>query len=259
MDYKAVFADVDGTLVAAGSHPVTRASERVIRAVQTAQERGVLFSLASARSFKWVCGLIESLNIKAPLILDNGARIYDTRVGKYIFEKYIDDAKVKEIITCAKNLSIILHIVDVYKGEERRFDYDFSNPPSLGEVVKTMVLQISAAEAEKLYKALMEIRDIQVTKSISNHDPELESVHVTNAGATKVQALQWTLVHEKLQKEDVIGIGDSYNDKEFLKRCGLKVAMGNSVPEIKAVADYIAPSFEEDGVADVIERFILGK
>lgn len=259
MDYKAIFADVDGTLVAAGAHPVTRASDRVISSVTAAQIKGVLFSLASARSFKWVSGLIASLNIKAPLILDNGARVYDTRIGKYIFENYIGEAKVKEIITCAKNLSIVLHIVDVYKGEERRFDYDFSNPPSLGEVVKTMVLQISAEDADSLYKELIQIPGIQVTKSISNHDPVQESVHVTTAGATKEKALEWVLENEKLLKEEIIGIGDSYNDKEFLKGCGLKVAMGNSVPEIKAIADYIAPSFGEDGVADVIERFILGK
>ena len=39
--------------------------------------------------------------------------------------------------------------------------------------------------------------------------------------------------------------------------CGLKVAMGNAIPELKEIADYVAPSVDDDGVADVIEKFIL--
>ena len=52
-------------------------------------------------------------------------------------------------------------------------------------------------------------------------------------------------------------MGDGYNDFPLLMACGLKIAMGNAVPELKAIADFIAPSVEEDGVATVIEKFIL--
>ena len=58
---------------------------------------------------------------------------------------------------------------------------------------------------------------------------------------------------------DTIGIGDGNNDKPWLLMCGLKVTMGNAVPELKAIADYIAPGVENDGVADVIEKFVLSK
>jgi hydroxymethylpyrimidine pyrophosphatase-like HAD family hydrolase len=98
---------------------------------------------------------------------------------------------------------------------------------------------------------------IQVTKSISGHDPVKESVHVTSSDATKANALNWIIKYLNIPRESVIGIGDSYNDKEFLEACGLKVAMGNSVPEIKALADYVAPNYQDDGVADVIEKYIL--
>lgn len=55
----------------------------------------------------------------------------------------------------------------------------------------------------------------------------------------------------------LIGIGDSYNDLEYLKLCGLKVAMGNATPDIKKIADYIAPSYKDEGVAKTIEKYIL--
>ena len=55
----------------------------------------------------------------------------------------------------------------------------------------------------------------------------------------------------------MIGIGDGYNDFPLLMACGLKIAMGNAVEDLKAIADFIVPSVEQDGVAHAINRFIL--
>ncbi|MDG7042371.1 MAG: HAD hydrolase family protein [Nitrososphaerota archaeon] len=66
-------------------------------------------------------------------------------------------------------------------------------------------------------------------------------------------------MQEKLgiKKEETIGVGDFPNDLPLFKVSGLKVAMGNAVPDLKAIADYIAPTYEEDGVAEVLRKFIL--
>jgi len=60
-----------------------------------------------------------------------------------------------------------------------------------------------------------------------------------------------------ISQDQVIAIGDSYNDFSLLTSSGLKVAMGNAVAEIKSIADYIAPSYDQDGVADVLDKFII--
>jgi hydroxymethylpyrimidine pyrophosphatase-like HAD family hydrolase len=60
-----------------------------------------------------------------------------------------------------------------------------------------------------------------------------------------------------LKKDEIIGVGDGYNDFPLLMACGLKVAMGNAVPDLKEIADYIAPSVVEDGVVDIISKFIV--
>ena len=52
-------------------------------------------------------------------------------------------------------------------------------------------------------------------------------------------------------------MGDGYNDFPLLMASGLKIAMGNAVPELKEIADFVAPTVEEDGVAVIIEKFIL--
>ena len=58
--------------------------------------------------------------------------------------------------------------------------------------------------------------------------------------------------------EDVIACGDGYNDVSMIRFAGLGVAMANAYDAVKAEADYITRSNDEDGVAHVIEKFILG-
>lgn len=60
-----------------------------------------------------------------------------------------------------------------------------------------------------------------------------------------------------VKKKDIIAVGDGMNDLPLFKACGFKVAMGNANPELKALADYVAPNVEDDGIVDVIEKFIL--
>ena len=62
-----------------------------------------------------------------------------------------------------------------------------------------------------------------------------------------------------ISRKEIIACGDGYNDYPLLMAAGLKVAMGNAISDLKEIADYIAPPVQKDGVADVIEKFILEK
>jgi HAD superfamily hydrolase (TIGR01484 family) len=76
-------------------------------------------------------------------------------------------------------------------------------------------------------------------------------------GVSKGHALARLADHLGLALEETIGIGDNDNDLELVERAGLGVAMGNASPAVKAAADYIAPPVDEEGVIEVIKRFIL--
>ena len=60
-----------------------------------------------------------------------------------------------------------------------------------------------------------------------------------------------------IKQEEVISVGDAENDVAMIQYAGLGVAMANATDEAKAVADHITLTNEEDGVAEVIERFML--
>ena len=59
-----------------------------------------------------------------------------------------------------------------------------------------------------------------------------------------------------IETHEIISIGDSYNDFPLLMASGLRVAMGNAFSDLKEIAHYIAPSVQQDGVADVIQKFV---
>ena len=254
MKYKAVIADVDGTILAPSEFPASRPSARLVKAVEEVIKRNVVFSIASGRTITWLTELIEGLNLQSPIIVDNGAGLYDCQNKEYIWRTLIakpDIEKVLAILKTYKNLRVF--VID----DDQRLD-DPSKITSW-KVSKIMVLGISTKKAMHLHLKLKSISTIHVTRTITGHDPVLESILVTNLDATKQVAVGKLLEFLKIKKSEVIGIGDSYNDFPLLMACGLKVAMGNAVPEIKEIADYIAPSFQEDGVAHVIEKFILHK
>ena len=120
-----------------------------------------------------------------------------------------------------------------------------------------MVLHVTPKKAEELYQKLKTNPAVHVTKSISGINPRDETIHVTSCEATKQVAVVKFAQALKIETKEIIGIGDSYNDFPLLMACGLKVAMSNATADIKEIADYIAPSYEKDGVAEVIEKFIL--
>ncbi|RYD07145.1 hypothetical protein N752_00755 [Desulforamulus aquiferis] len=94
-----------------------------------------------------------------------------------------------------------------------------------------------------------------------------ESLHITKSKphflelshpqATKGHALDMLAKGWGLNREQVIAIGDSYNDLEMIEYAGLGVIMGNARQDVKDKADYVTNSNEEDGVAEVIKKFIL--
>ena len=74
---------------------------------------------------------------------------------------------------------------------------------------------------------------------------------------TKGHALQYLAEHIGCTMEQTIAIGDAWNDREMIQAAGLGVAMGNAVPALKELADYVTLSNNEDGVKHVIEKFVL--
>lgn len=79
---------------------------------------------------------------------------------------------------------------------------------------------------------------------------------ISKAGVTKATGLQALTAHLGVTMEETMAVGDSENDLSMINAAGIGVAMGNASDDVKAIADYITTSNEEDGVGEAIKRFI---
>jgi HAD superfamily hydrolase (TIGR01484 family) len=118
------------------------------------------------------------------------------------------------------------------------------------------VYSLTPKRAERFVKALLKIKTIAVVK-LPSWKKGTTGVIITHKFATKKHGIWELMKILSLKPKEIIAVGDGMNDLPLFKACGLKVAMGNADEGLKAVADYVAPSVEDDGIVDVIEKFIL--
>ncbi|QGU96100.1 Cof-type HAD-IIB family hydrolase [Clostridium bovifaecis] len=89
--------------------------------------------------------------------------------------------------------------------------------------------------------------------------PSSNTLEILSKDVNKGSSISFLAEILGIKQEEVIAIGDSGNDIDMIKYAGLGIAMGNAFPEIKEASDYITYTNEEDGVAHVIDKFILGE
>ncbi|HSW88565.1 MAG TPA: HAD-IIB family hydrolase [Candidatus Saccharimonadales bacterium] len=246
--YKALMLDVDGTLVI--NHPDALPSQKVIHAIERASKQ-VHVGVATGRPLFMVHKLLDHLSLSGPCIIDGGIRIIDAKSRKTLRQQNINTEDILPVITIAKKLGI-----EVDLGEEDK-DVTFYEGYSLHKVMGLLTKPIDESLADIFTEQLLtHIPTISAYKT-SSYTPNKVHVGISHASATKQHGILEVAQILGIETSEIIGVGDNHNDFPLLMACGLKVAMGNAVEDLKAIADYVAPTVEEDGVADVIEKFIL--
>jgi len=256
--------DIDGTLL--NSRQEIPPAHR--RAVTAAVEAGVTIALVSGRALPAVRPFYERLGIEGLAISCNGARITYVPSGEDLCHLPVGMAQATTVMRrCLERR----HHLNVYIGEhmyvrehDRWSDLYGSRTGTQGEVhddllslagrCPTKLLAIMEPEAAATFCAELraELGDTAyVTLSA------LEYVEVMHPDVNKARALERVGEALGIPRERIAAAGDSFNDVEMVQWAGLGIAMGNAVDELKAVADVIAPSCDEDGLAWAIERHIL--
>jgi len=247
--YKAVISDIDGTLtpISIDSSP----SKKVIKAIKQLENKNITFSLATGRPFHLIEKIVKDLNLTAPMITDNGAVITDNK-GNVLWEAILPNKIATDILNTGKKYGFTRISTN---------NCNTDNPKSIpknDKVRKISVHDVLPTEADKLINELeKKYKNIAISKAASYKGEEYMDVYFSHAHATKQRAVLEYSQLLNIKTDDIVGIGDGYNDFPLLMACGLKVAMGNAVKDLKEIADYIAPTVDEDGLAIMIEKFIL--
>lgn len=250
MKYKALFLDVDSTTVVHGEDNLP--SDRVTQAILACRKKGVFVSLATSRTFSTVYRVIEHLGLDGYHVISSGSQLYDATLKKIIVEKSIPESSIQLIFAAAQKYNAHVKFFDGVKDSH----FDGIHIPK--KIVDAYFPEIEPQTLEKIHNDLESVQGIALHR-MDAWNSNFECLDITHIEASKFHGVVEVLKRLCIDMQDVIGIGDGYNDFSLFKACGLKVAMGNAVPELKAIADFVAPTVEEDGVAVVIEKFRLNR
>lgn len=268
-DYKLLVLDVDGTLIGKGAYP----TDRVTAAVQAAKAKGVQVALGTGRATEACYHLFRHLKLDGLHVMFDGAAVIDWPSNDIVFLRALPPPAGKRLIELARQYDLFLEIYahDFYFIEKEGVLADHQraklqiNPlvtdlMRLVDRVKMVKGQLLAANADEKLRADLVSREMeQFCKMSWSLDPS-NGIYFGNAVArtvSKAKALRDMTDYLGIDFKETLAIGDSYNDLSTFEVAGTCVAMGHAPDSLKAMADWVAPSVDQDGVAAAIEKFIL--
>jgi Cof subfamily protein (haloacid dehalogenase superfamily) len=264
LPYRLIALDLDGTLLRT-DHTI---SPRSRRALARAMAAGIHVTLASGRSYASMRPWVEELGITAPVISYQGATVTDPRSGERAFQRLLPTDLLDDVIAFARehDLSLTLYAGDVIYLEDKRhsdafYERWFGLPwrivpdlaTALPEPPVKFILIGEGAALDAVQPALAERMGARM-EVLRSHEFFLEGLAL---GTTKGSALAWVAERLGVPQSATVACGDAGNDRAMVAWAGLGVAMANGSDDVKEVADVIAPHVDEDGVAQIIERYCL--
>lgn len=281
---KLIASDMDGTLLN-NNHVI---SEENIKAIREAQKRGIDFAIATGRDYADVEPFLKQYNLKCESIVSNGAEYRDVD-GNIIESIDIDKALVEKVFNIMDKYGLKAELFTsdgIYTPNSRE-------EALKGTIyMLSTFLKISTEEAEKLakkdekFKRLKYIEnlyeflngpievkkifafysdvdlvnkakaEIQKISGLAVSSSFVSNIEITNENAQKGLILAKVAKKMGIKKDEVMIMGDSFNDYSMFTEFTETVAMENAIPEIKKIAKYITDTNENNGVAKAIRKIL---
>lgn len=245
--------DVDGTLVPYDYEALP--SDAVAKAVRKAQKM-VTVCLVTGRSYSSLEGIFKKLEIhRGYAVLDGGAHVINLETKELLYDQPMNPRDVQKVAEVLEREGITFY------AKQEVYELAYLQPIKKGQGIKNAYMFFTDDEypiekIERIEKELSARSNISVHKT-RHKNPKGYGFNIQHVNATKAHGVEILMKALKIGRGEIIAVGDGYNDFSLLMASGLKIAMGNAVEDLKAIADYIASSVEEDGLAEAIGRFIL--
>ena len=263
--YRLMAVDIDGTLLNNEGH-ITEATRNAIR---QGVEHGLIFTIATGRPIQGVEHFNEMLGLDLPYITYNGSMVVMGKSKEILYEQKMDPEDAKTIymlgleygatvIVWAHNrlyVNILNEDALLYSKAARQAALLMEEPEIVLESGVSKILWIDAIP--KIDQAQKEVGK-RLSGNVNYHTSNPIYLEFVDKKASKAIAMEKLGEYYGIHREEMIAVGDGLNDLSMIEYAGLGVAMANAADEIKNKADYVTCSNEEDGVAHVIRKFVLG-
>lgn len=265
--------DIDGTLVNSRDELTAATRDALVRA----GESGIQVVLATGRRYSRTLHLIEPLGIDVPLVTASGALVKDPSDHRTLFRaEFAPGVLPRTLQTIARTGfepvvcgDTYLEGFDFYRGQEEVLgpelaEYVRMNPesgriwPGLAEAPPMEVFAAFSMGTKEQMLYLESVLHGAVPGKLSTHvlrSPKYTGFlcEIAPAGVTKWSGVLHLAHGMGVSEAEICAVGDDVNDIPMIEAAGLGVAMGNALPEVKAAADRIAPTHDEDGLVSVVE------
>lgn len=270
---KMIGLDLDGTLLTDKKELTDRTKAALRRAIEV----GITVLVASGRPWMGVPEELRNFPGMRYALTSNGARIIDTKDDRVIEEHLLSpELALKALAVCGKydTLQEVYFDGQGYAPEDQMaYVEKYHRNPSMCEYMrktrlpvkdirklveqenrgldKVQALFADMDERETAWKELEQEKGLELVGSLQYN------IEINAAGVNKGTGLVNLGRMLGIRREEIMAFGDGDNDIAMLREAGFGVAMANADEQVKAAADYITLSNEEEGVAEAIERLVL--
>lgn len=264
LQYRVIALDLDGTLTN-NQKEVTAATKE---ALDNAMEQGARLVLASGRPVYGIVPVAKSLALDTKggyILAYNGGQIIDCKTNEVLYSQYLPSDVIPLLYDYAKSKGHALlgykdnEIItespdDIYVREESRINKMNVRKVDVltDELDAKPTKLLMTGDPKDMLKAEEELREA-VKDRIDVYRSAPFFMELVPKGIDKAKSLTRLLSLLNLTPKDMMAFGDGYNDLIMLRLAGMGVAMANAAPEVRAEADFVTLSNEEDGVAHALK------
>ena len=262
-----IATDLDDTLLDGAS----ALSARTLAALRAAMDAGCGISISSGRMVEATLPIARRIGVNSPMLLYNGAMIYDHNRDETLFAPRIAFETALRIVRRAEALG---YYIQLYPGKgyycdeildcTRAYANQIQVAPTPVHMPMSKWLEQNPADMQKMLiidtpegaDRIQAILGEEFPRGACYMKSKPHYLEIAPEGVDKGRSLAFLADHLGLTAGEVMAFGDGQNDAPMLKYAGYGYAMANACPQALACTDLIAPPNTEDGVAQVIEKYL---
>jgi Cof subfamily protein (haloacid dehalogenase superfamily) len=256
-----VATDLDGTVVRSDG----TISDRTRAALAAVEQAGAVLVLVTGRPPRWMPPIVEATGHRGVAICANGALVYDLHTSRVVRHDLLSAEAMRAVVEALQRdapgiaFAVERHDTGFAHEPSYRPRWDSGDPKAVRPLdelladgaVKLLARHDGMSADELLAVANESVGDIG-TLTHSSSDGLLE---VSARGVSKASGLATLAAEQGIDAGAVVAFGDMPNDLPMLAWAGHGVAVANAHPEVLAIADEVTASNDDDGVAQVLERW----
>lgn len=258
MECKLLLFDLDGTLLKSDK----TISEHTLSALNACRSKGLMIGVSTSRSEQNSMTFLSEL-LPDILISSGGALVQQN--GNYIYKAEFSIEETNNMIRTVREICGADCEITVDTMESHYWNYKIDpkkQDQSWGDSIYTDFKDFN----QESLKICVEIFDSDKAEKLKNILTDCDCVRFsdgywykfTKKGVTKEKAITEICHVCKFTPENIIAFGDDFVDIGMLKLCGIGIAMGNSIQDVKQIADIVIGTNDNDGIADyLMETFSL--